>query len=76
MKRKIEESLLKWNKDADKKPLLVYGNKQVGKTYTVLKFGEENYKNIVYFNAENNIELYKIFKKERTLDRNISRLTI
>lgn len=76
MKRKIEESLLKWNKDADKKPLLVYGNKQVGKTYTVLKFGEENYKNIVYFNAENNIELYKIFKKERTLDRIISRLTI
>ena len=41
---KIEESLLKWKKDVDKKPLLIYGNKQVGKTYTVLKFGEENYK--------------------------------
>lgn len=76
MKRKIEESLLKWKKDADKKPLLIYGNKQVGKTYTVLKFGEENYKNIVYFNAENNIEIYKIFKKERIIDRIISRLTI
>ena len=63
MKRKIEENLLKWKKDIDKKPLLIYGNKQVGKTYTILKFGEENYKNVVYFNSDNNIELYKIFKK-------------
>lgn len=76
MKRKIEENLLKWKNDKDKKPLLIYGNKQVGKTYTTIKFGEGNYKNTVYFNAENNIELYKIFKKERIIDRIVSRLSV
>ena len=69
MKRKIDNTLLKWKKDPMKKPLMLYGNKQVGKTYSVLKFGEENYDNVVYFNTDNNIELYKILKKERTIDR-------
>ena len=55
MKRKIEEHLLKWKNDTNKRPLMIYGNKQVGKTYSVLKFGEEYYKNTVYFNTDNNI---------------------
>ena len=76
MKRKIEDELLKWKKDLNKKPLVVYGSKQVGKTYTVLKFGQENYKNVVYFNTDNNIELYKIMKKEKTINRIISRLEV
>ncbi len=76
MKRKIDNTLLKWKKDPMKKPLMLYGNKQVGKTYSVLKFGEENYDNVVYFNTDNNIELYKILKKERTIDRIISCLSI
>ena len=76
MKRKIEEHLLKWKNDTNKRPLMIYGNKQVGKTYSVLKFGEEYYKNTVYFNTDNNIELYKIFKRERTIDRIISHLSV
>ena len=60
MKRKIEENLLKWKNDKDKKPLLIYGNKQVGKTYTTIKFGEGNYKNTVYFNAENIRKLFDL----------------
>lgn len=75
MKRKIEQHLLKWKNDLNKKPLLIYGNKQVGKTYTSLKFGEENYKNTVYFDTENNIELYKILKKEKSIDRIIMKLS-
>lgn len=76
MKRKIEEHLLRWKNDINKRPLMIYGNKQVGKTYSVLKFGEEHYKNTVYFNTDNNIELYKILKRERTVDRIISHLSI
>ena len=76
MKRKIEEVLLKWKKDIDKRPLMLYGNKQVGKTYSVLKFGEEHYKNIAYFNTENNIELYKLLKRERTIDRIVLNLSV
>lgn len=76
MKRKIDDILLKWKKDIDKKPLMIYGNKQVGKTYSVLKFGEEHYKNTAYINTENNIELFKILKKERTIDRIILNLSV
>ncbi|MGN1000594.1 MAG: ATP-binding protein [Bacilli bacterium] len=76
MKRKIEDNLLKWKKDINRRPLMIYGNKQVGKTYSVLKFGEEYYKNVAYFNTENNIEIYKIFKKERTIDRIITHLSM
>ena len=76
MKRKIDIVLEKWKKDINKKPLVLYGSKQVGKTYSALKFGEENYKNVAYFNTTNNIELYKIFKKEKTIDRIISRLVV
>ena len=43
MKRKIDAVLDKWKKDITRKPLVVYGSKQVGKTYSVLKFGEEHY---------------------------------
>ena len=67
MKRKIEENLIKWKNDLNKKPLVIYGGKQVGKTYTVLKFGEDYYKNVAYFNTDNNIELYKIMKKEKII---------
>ena len=76
MKRKIEDNLLKWKKDVNRRPLMIYGNKQVGKTYSVLKIGEEYYKNVVYFNTENNIDIYKIFKRERTIDRIITHLSM
>ena len=44
MKRKIETELLRWKKQIDKKPLLVRGARQVGKTYAVLDFGKKYYK--------------------------------
>lgn len=48
MKRKIEEQLLVWkNKTADRLPLVVNGARQVGKTYILRKFGEEQFKNVV-----------------------------
>lgn len=48
MKRKIEEQLLAWkNKTAGRLPLIVNGARQVGKTYILRKFGEEQFKNVV-----------------------------
>lgn len=76
MERKIREYLTKWKRDQNRKPLVVYGNKQVGKTYTVLKFGEEEYKNIIYFNADNNRELLEIFQKEKTIPKIIAKLSV
>lgn len=76
MERKINTYLKRWKKDLTRKPLMIYGNKQVGKTYTVLEFGELEYKNIVYFNCENNFELLNLLRKEKTIDRIISKLSL
>ena len=54
MERKIETFFRKWQKDIIRKPLILYGPKQVGKTYSVLEFGKKEYKNVIYFNTENN----------------------
>ena len=64
MERKIEEFLIKWKNDIIRKPLIVYGPKQVGKTFTILNFGKKEYKNIVYFNTNNNKEIDSLFEKE------------
>lgn len=76
MERKINKFLLKWKKDPEKKPLLIYGCKQVGKTYTAIKFGETEYKNIAYFNTTNNIELYKLLKREKNPEKILSGLSL
>ena len=52
MKRKMSNLLLEWKKDKNKMPLIVHGARQVGKTYTILSFGKENYKNVAYINFE------------------------
>lgn len=76
MERKIEEFYQKWKKDIIRKPLIVYGAKQIGKTYSVLEFGKKEYKNTVYFNTENNNEILDIFKKEKATDKIILKLSL
>lgn len=76
MERKIYQDLLKWKKDISRKPLLIYGNKQIGKTYTAIEFGEKEYKNIAYINSDNNNQLLSIMEKERTIDKIIAKLSL
>ena len=76
MERKIYSDLLKWKKDINRKPLLIYGNKQIGKTYTTIEFGEKEYKTVAYINTSNNQQLLSIMQKERTIDKIIARLSI
>lgn len=66
----------KWKNDLIRKPLLVYGPKQIGKTFTVLEFGNQNYKNVVYFNCGTNSELLELFKKEKSPDKLILNLSL
>ena len=54
MERKITDDLLKWKRDSINKPFFLYGPRCVGKTYSVLDFGKKFYKNIAYFNMDNN----------------------
>ena len=76
MERKIEEFYQKWKKDKSRKPLMIYGAKQIGKTYSVLEFGKRKYKNIAYFNTENNKKLSELFRRERTVDKIVLNLAI
>lgn len=75
MERKVYNDLLKW-KNNIKKPLFIYGPKQIGKTYTVLDFGKKNYKNLVYFNLENNREVVDVIKREKSPLKLITKLSV
>lgn len=65
-----------WKKDPNRKPLLIYGGKQVGKTYAVLEFSHQEYKTTAYINCENNLELLDIIKRETSLEKIILKLSV
>ena len=75
MERKIYNDLIKWKKNT-KKPLLLYGSKQVGKTFSALEFGKKYYRNVVYFNTDNNKELVDLLKREKNPERLILKLAV
>jgi predicted AAA+ superfamily ATPase len=52
MKRKITAALEAWKNKSDRKPLIVNGARQVGKTYILEQYGRENFENVVYLNME------------------------
>jgi predicted AAA+ superfamily ATPase len=61
LKRLITEKLLQWKNSNGRKPLLVYGARQIGKTYSILEFGRTNYASIAYFYFDNNPALCELF---------------
>ena len=76
MERKIDLFYQKWKKDIIRKPLIVYGPRQIGKTFSALEFGKKEYKNTVYFNTQNYKELVELFKKERSIEKIILNLSL
>ena len=75
MERKIMEDLLKWKIDQLKKPMILYGLPLCGKTYTVLEFGKNSYKNVIYFDCSSNLELSYVLDKNTTSDKLIRGLS-
>lgn len=76
MERKIENFFHKWQKDIIRKPLILYGPKQIGKTFTTLSYGSKEYKNVIYFNTENNVQLETLFTKEKSTEKLIINLSL
>lgn len=76
MKRKIMKWLVDWKNSSNRKPLILQGARQVGKTYSALIFGKKYYDSVVYFNFENNSELIKIFERDLEPERIIRELSI
>jgi predicted AAA+ superfamily ATPase len=57
MKREMMNDLIQWKDSQKRKPLIVHGARQVGKTYTIKQFGKEYYDNLIYVNFETNQEI-------------------
>lgn len=63
MKRSIEEKLIKWKKDPFRKPLLINGARQVGKTYVIKElFGPSNFKRVIYVDFRSDAQIRKFVK--------------
>ena len=75
MYRKIVNDLLKWKKDKNRKPLILRGARQVGKTYIIKQFGSENYEGVAYFNFDHDTELYNLFENSKDPKRIIEQLS-
>ncbi len=61
MYRKIMRFLESWKDSEHRKPLILQGARQVGKTYSILEFGRTHYENVAYFNFETNPRLNETF---------------
>ena len=63
MYRKIAQYLLEWKDSPHRKPLILQGARQVGKTYALLEFGKVHYENVAYLNFETNPRLSETFEE-------------
>ncbi len=76
MKRAVYKKLLIWKNGTKRKPLLLQGARQVGKTYLVNEFGHKEYSNYVYLNFEQNPNLVSLFKNELSPEKIINNISL
>lgn len=76
MNRDIYKKLLEWKKENNNKPLILQGARQVGKTYILIEFAKNEFKNIAYFDFDKNPELRNFFKESLTPKKIIEKLSI
>ena len=74
-REKIEE-LKKWKQSPTRKPLIIRGARQVGKTWLMKEFGEKYYDKYAYINFDDNTRMNKLFEEDFDLDRIIQGLKI
>lgn len=76
MKRDIYQKLLDWKSNPRRKPLLLQGARQTGKTFILKAFGRNEYENIMYCNFEEDPGLDQFFKRDLDPERIIKELSI
>ncbi|MCI7120078.1 ATP-binding protein [Prevotella sp.] len=72
MKRKAIEELYRWKARTDRKPLIVQGARQVGKTWLMKEFAKEAYQKCAYVNFEDNDMLRQLFQNDFDIPRIIN----
>lgn len=76
MKRFIMKKLIDWKNSKDRKPLILKGARQVGKTYILKEFGENNYDSVAYFNFDHDDGLENLFLNTKDPKRIIEQLSL
>ena len=76
MKRAISSALLEWKKREGRKPLILKGVRQCGKTFILNQFGRENYDDVAYFNFEGHSALAGSFEQDLVPERILTELGI
>ncbi|MEW9124271.1 MAG: ATP-binding protein [Thermotaleaceae bacterium] len=76
MYRNAMEKLNRWKQKQNKKPLIIRGARQVGKTWLMQEFGKTAYENTVYINFDNNPQMRELFSADMRIDRIITGLEL
>jgi len=76
IRRQIIKQLLYWKEKAERKPLILQGSRQTGKTWLLKHFGSEYFENVAYFNFDQQIELKQFFINTRDPVRILNSLTL
>ena len=75
LKRKIEQKLIDWKNTPNRKPLIIKGCRQCGKTFSVRDFAEKHYKNVVYLNFYENPDYASVFAGSLEIDHIVMMLS-
>ena len=70
------EDLKQWKNSEDRKPLIIRGARQVGKTWLMKEFGKNNYEKCAYINFDDNIRMEQLFSDDFNIERIIQGLKI
>lgn len=76
MERLVMSNLVEWKNSKYRKPLLLKGVRQVGKTWILKEFAKRHYKNIAYFNFDENPEYKQFFENTKDVDRILQNLLL
>lgn len=69
MERTIMKDLVAWKNKSDRKPLILLGARQVGKTWILKTFGQRYYENVAYVNCDNNVQVKDLFAEDYDMER-------
>ena len=69
MKRYILDLLQQWKTKPNRKPLIIQGARQVGKTWAMKHFGEHTFDQVAYINFDNNPRMKTLFEGDYNIDR-------
>lgn len=69
MKRFLMDDLIRWKNKKNRKPLIIRGARQVGKTWIMKEFGKTEFESVAYVNFDSNIRMKQVFETDYNIER-------